>query len=63
MKVSVMKFKSRERYVFLLGEDGVPDFWVTHFVTQKLRMTKTASLIEEYLKDIKYLKRWESVIS
>ena len=63
MKVLVKKFTSRERYVFLLGENGVPDFWVTHFLTQKLRMTKTASSIEEYLKDIKHLKRWESVIS
>lgn len=37
MKVAVKKFKSGERYVFLLGEDGVPDFWVAHFVTKKLR--------------------------
>jgi integrase len=59
MKVAVKKFKSGERYVFLLGEDGVPDFWVTHFVTQKLRMTKAATSIEQYLKDIKHLKRWE----
>ena len=61
MKVSVKKFKSGERYVFLLREDGVPDFWVTHFVTQKLRMTKAATSIEQYLKDIKHLKRWEEI--
>ena len=61
MKVAVKKFKSGERYVFLLGEDGVPDFWVTHFVTQKLRMTKAATSIEQYLKDIKHLKRWEEI--
>lgn len=61
MKVAVKKFKSGERYVFLLGKDGVPDFWVTHFVTQKLRMTKAATSIEQYLKDIKHLKRWEEI--
>lgn len=61
MKVAVKKFKSGERYAFLLGEDGVPDFWVTHFVTQKLRMTKAATSIEQYLKNIKHLKRWEEI--
>jgi len=61
MRVAVKKFKSGERYPFLLGGDGVPDFWVTHFVTQKLRMTKAATSIEQYLKDIKHLKRWEEV--
>lgn len=61
VKVAVKKFKSGERYVFLLGEDGVPDFWVTHFVTQKLRMTKAATSIEQYLKNIKHLKRWEEI--
>jgi integrase len=61
MKVAVKKFKSGERYVFLLDNYGVPDFWVTHFVTQKLRMTKAATSIEQYLKDIKHLKRWEEI--
>lgn len=61
MKVVVKKFKSGERYPFLLEEDGVPDFCVTHFVTQKLRMTKAATSIEQYLKDIKHLKRWEEI--
>lgn len=61
MKVTVKKFKSGERYVFLLDNDGVPDFWTTHFVTQKLRMNKAATSIEQYLKDIKHLKRWEEI--
>lgn len=61
MQVSVKKFKSGERYVFLLDDDGLPDFWVTHFVTQRLRMDKAATSIEQYLKDIKHLKLWESI--
>lgn len=32
---------------------------VTHFVTQKLRMTHAATSIEQYLKGIKHLKLWE----
>ncbi len=61
MQISVKKFKSGERYVLLLDDDGVPDFWVTHFVTQRLRMDKAATSIEQYLKDIKHLKLWESI--
>ena len=61
MKVAVKKFKSGERYVFLLRDDGAPDFWVTHFVTQRLRMKKAATSIEQYLKNIKHLKRWEEI--
>ncbi|RZR41923.1 site-specific integrase [Vibrio vulnificus] len=61
MKIAIKKFMSGERYVFLLDDDGVPDFWVTHFVTQKLRMSKTATTIQQYLKSIKHLKVWESL--
>lgn len=61
MKVAVKKFKSGERYVFMLDSEGVPDFWVTHFVTQRLRMNKASTSIEQYLKNIKHLKIWEKI--
>ncbi|MPW31616.1 tyrosine-type recombinase/integrase [Agarivorans sp. B2Z047] len=61
MRIAIKKFKSGERYVFLLDDDGLPDFWVTHFVTQKLRTRKAATSIEQYLKSIKHLKTWESI--
>jgi integrase len=61
MKVVTKKFKSGERYVFLLDDEGVPDFWVTHFVTQNLRMDKAATTIRQYLKSIKHLKVWEAI--
>ncbi len=54
-------FKSGERYVFLLDKNGVPDFWVTHFVTQQLRMNHTANSIDTYLKSIKHFKLWEQL--
>lgn len=63
MRVKVKKFSSGERYAFLLQDDGLPDFWVTHFVTQKLRMSIAATSIEQYLKDIKHMKLWERIHS
>lgn len=59
MRIKVHKLKSGERYIFLLDDDGVPDFWVTHYVTQRLRMHKAATTIEQYLKEIKHFRRWE----
>lgn len=61
MQISVRKFESGERYVFLLNDDGIPDFWVTHFVSSRLRMNKAWTSIEQYLKDIKHLKLWEAI--
>lgn len=61
LRIKVQKFKSGERYVFLLDGDGVPDFWVTHYVTQRLRMYKAATTIEQYLKDIKHFRLWEAL--
>ncbi|KQH89394.1 hypothetical protein AMR75_13000 [Vibrio fluvialis] len=61
MKIEIKKFMSGERYVFLLDDDGMPDFWVTHFVTNKLRKNLTTSSIQQYLKSIKHLKLWESI--
>ena len=61
MRIVVKKFKSGERYAFLLGDDGLPDFWVTHFVTQKLRMNKAVTSIVQYLKNIKHLRLWEKI--
>jgi integrase len=60
MRIEPKKFKSGERYVFMLDEDGVPDFWVTFYVTQRLRMNKAETTIESYLKDIKHFRRWEA---
>ena len=34
---------------------------MTHFVTQRLRMSQAYSSIESYLRDIKHLKLWESI--
>lgn len=59
MRIEVMKFKSGERYPMLLGDDGVPDFWVTHYVTQNLRNDKASTTIVQYLKSFIHFKKWE----
>jgi integrase len=61
MKVTVRKLESGERVVFLLDELGVPDFWVTHFVTQKLRLSHAYTSIENFLNSIKHFKLWEKL--
>lgn len=63
MQIKTVKLKSGERYPLLMSEDGTPDFWTTHFVTQRLRMSKAATTISQYLKNIKHLKKWEMVNS
>lgn len=61
MQIKVFKFQSGERYPALLDDSGVPDFWVTHYVTQNLRLTITANGIETFLRAMKHLKSWESI--
>lgn len=61
MKVRMQVLKSGERYPFFLDDKGIPDFWVTHFATQRLRMSCTSSTMKAYLEDIKHLKRWEEI--
>jgi len=63
MKVEVRKLQSGERYVFLLDDLGLPDFWVTHFVSQRLRMNHASTSIQQYLKDIRHFKLWETLNS
>lgn len=59
--IKTVKFKNGERYPFLVDENGAPDFWVTHFVTQNLRMSHTRNGIENYLRSIIHLKSWEQI--
>lgn len=61
MQIKIVKLKGGERYPFLMNEEGVPDFWVTHFVTQKLRMSLALTSITQYLKNIRHLKKWEII--
>jgi len=54
-------FANGERYPILLGEDGIPNFWVTLYVTEKLRSTHTQSAISNSLGHLIHLNLWELI--
>lgn len=54
-------FADGERYPMYLDDNDIPDFWITMFVTAKLRTSHTANSIENYIRDIVHLRRWEIV--
>ncbi len=60
-KVEVLVFSSGERYPMLFDEDGMPDYWVTLYTTEVLRVKLTASAIENTIGDIKHLMLWEEI--
>lgn len=55
-------FEGGERYATLIDDDGVPDFWVTLFVTVQLRPTHSQNAILAILQDIAHFKLWEQVL-
>ncbi|MCU8004807.1 MULTISPECIES: tyrosine-type recombinase/integrase [Shewanella] len=56
-------FSNGERYPILMGEDGLPDYWVTLYVTEKLRTSHTQSAISNSLGHLIHLKLWERINS
>ena len=45
----------------LFTESGLPDFWVTLYVTACLRLSHAATSIENIIRDIQHFKLWESL--
>ena len=60
-RVVHFKFENGERYPTLVDENGIPDFWITLFVTSSLRKSRTASSIENIVRDILYIRLWEKI--
>lgn len=60
-KLTHLLFQSGERYPALIHDDGIPDFWVTLYVTVKLRTSHTANAIENIIRNIMHFKLWEEV--
>lgn len=54
-------FSNGERYSILIGENGAPDYWVTLYVTEKLRTSHTQSAISNSLGHLIHLKLWERI--
>jgi len=45
----------------LLDSDGVPDYWVTLYVTENFRPRLKQTAIEGVLRNINHLKLWEEI--
>lgn len=60
-KLTHLKFAQGERYPMLLDADGMPDFWVTLYVTEELRTGLTQNTIENSVRHIVHLKLWERI--
>ena len=54
-------FSNGERYPILMEEDGLPNYWVTLYVTEKLRTSHTQSAISNSLGHLNHLKLWENI--
>lgn len=54
-------FKEGERYPMLVDSDGVPDYWVTLYVTENFRPRLKQTSIEGVLRNINHLKLWEEI--
>lgn len=54
-------FGNGERYPILMESDGLPCYWVTLYVTEKLRTSHTQSAISNSLGHVIHLKLWENI--
>lgn len=45
-------FTGGERYPVLVDSDGLPNFWVTLFVTEKLRVSHKQTAIENTIRSL-----------
>lgn len=58
-KLDILIFDNGERYPILMGEDGMPHFYVSLYVTAKLRTEMAINTIANRLKAILWLFEWE----
>lgn len=60
-QIMQLVFSGGERYPILVDSTGLPDFWVTLFVTEKLRVSLKQTAIENTIRNIIHLKLWEEI--
>ena len=60
-KVAHIMFDDGERYPMVIDDDGVPDFWITLFVTENLRVSLTQTAIENTIRSLIHLRLWEEI--
>lgn len=56
----VLVFESGERYPLLVDSRGMPDFYISLFITVVMRPKSQASTLEKVLSALKHLRRWEN---
>ena len=54
-------FSQGERYPVFIDEDGIPDFWITLYVTEILRASLKQTAIENTIRNLTHLKLWEEM--
>jgi len=60
-QISQLAFTNGERYPLLVDSEGIPDFWVTLYVTENLRPNLKQTAIENAIRHIIHLKLWEEI--
>lgn len=60
-RLTHLVFAQGERYPILLDPEGMPDFWVTLYVTNELRPSLKQTSIENSIRHIIHLKLWEQI--
>lgn len=60
-KIRDLIFTNGERYPILIQENGLPDYWITLYITEKLRPLLTQSAIHNTIDHLVHLKLWEKV--
>nr|WP_314899587.1 site-specific integrase [uncultured Deefgea sp.] len=50
-----------ERYPMLLDGEGMPDYWVTLYITERLRPSLKQTTIENTIRSLIHLRLWESL--
>lgn len=60
-QIKNLVFSNGERYPILMDSNGTPDYWITLYVTEKLRPSQTQSSIINTLGHLIHLKLWEEI--
>lgn len=60
-QISQLVFTEGERYPLLVDSEGIPDFWVTLYVTELLRPNLKQTAIENAIRHLIHLKLWEEI--
>ena len=60
LQMQYLVFETGERYPMLVDRGGVPDFYISLFVTVVMRPKSQASTLEKVLSALKHLRRWEA---